>query len=379
MKRQFAVIVATLSIVFLIRGDVLTEVQDFPGEIIYPKSLTGASGSFNLNNTRLNAALEAVGAIVQAPLTGVIQEIGFLTGSVVTGDDLEMRIETVSGGEPSGTLWLANTNSTITIQNTDDDEWLTTSLTAGATVTAGDTFAVFLYANAGYVGDIRLVNAVADQSSNFPYVTVDVGGGWDSDAEGPNFSFKYLQSTYTIFPGAFAISSVDNDGWNSGDDPLFRGMRFKLPFPATMTGIEAFVDADGDATIRLFDTDGVSELRTFSISPATRAVTAANLFRIPSTAPVSLSEDVYYRLVYEPTTGTNIGAQGFSIADPVLWDSFSGGADVHFTSSSARPTQESDWGNNETKRTWLGIILSGFDDGTAEGGGGGETSATFVH
>ena len=83
--------------------------------------------------------------IIQAPKTGNISNIGFLASVYNTQADIDVRIETINAsGDPSGTLWTANTNVAYSVTSVGWKE--TAALTASAAVVAGDLIAV-VFAN----------------------------------------------------------------------------------------------------------------------------------------------------------------------------------------------------------------------------------------
>ena len=103
----------------------------------------------------LDAAGEIAGFVFRAPKAGEIDQIHFRTGTVTTGDDLDVRLETVdaANGDPTGTLADTNSNATQAVGNGDDDTWFAVSLTASATVTADTPYAIALTAPGGYCGN----------------------------------------------------------------------------------------------------------------------------------------------------------------------------------------------------------------------------------
>src|SRR5688572_2287311 len=92
------------------------------GGFFYPRMIGATGAVAPVVSLTLDASGEKIGWVLQAAATGAIDAIWFRTGTVTTGDTVDVRIETVdpSTGLPTGTLWSANTNVSVVIANGDD-------------------------------------------------------------------------------------------------------------------------------------------------------------------------------------------------------------------------------------------------------------------
>ena len=71
----------------------------------------------------IDANDEKVAFVVLLQKAGDISTVHFRTGTVTTGDDVLVRLETVdqTTGNPTGTLWGTTTSATVTVADGDDD------------------------------------------------------------------------------------------------------------------------------------------------------------------------------------------------------------------------------------------------------------------
>src|SRR5688572_19255053 len=144
-------------------------------------------GVFNSNlgtsNLSYDSATDRFAYVGNSPIADAITEIYFRTGAVTTGCDVDVRVESVSNGRPSGTLLNANSNVVVTIDNADDNVWKTAALTAAATLTAGQQFAIVLVVSSGTPNlNLKAVSTVAHgMMGQYPLLLHDTGGGtWAS-------------------------------------------------------------------------------------------------------------------------------------------------------------------------------------------------------
>ena len=111
----------------------------------WPSSVSGLPNIGGVAYT-LDAGSEKAAVIDSAVAAKSIRKVRFRTGTVTTGATLDIRIETLdASGDPSGTLWAANTNVSHVLNATDDNVWLVTgALTADATLAVGDKYAIVI-------------------------------------------------------------------------------------------------------------------------------------------------------------------------------------------------------------------------------------------
>jgi len=314
----------------------------------------------------IDAASEKAAFVFRAPKTGTISKVAFRTETVTTGATVDVRLETVStaNGDPTGTLLGTNSNGSQVIADADDDTWFTTSLTTGVAVTRGDLMSAVIVNPAGSPGSMLI--AELDDSLvfyGFPYGDAYTAS-WSKRTDYAIMAFEYDDGSYATVPQAFPVSNINSVAFNNTSDPDHRGLKFKLPFPFRLAGIWLLLDLDGDADIKLYDSDGTSVLATTSIDSNVRYTTSSKVLFVDFASPQSLSKDVSYRVVVEPTSATSVTLFDFDVNSAAVMDAFSGGQDFHHTEK-----KDAGWTDTTTKRPWIGLLIDGFDDGA-----GGSTS-----
>src|SRR5688572_27471676 len=118
--------------------------RDYGGHIIWPERFVSSPTNAGLgaNNIAFDSATDRVAWIGTSPLTDSITNVYIRTGTTTTGCTIEIRIESISNGRPSGSLIGANTNGTAVIGNGQSNLWFTVTLTSAASLTAGQQFAI---------------------------------------------------------------------------------------------------------------------------------------------------------------------------------------------------------------------------------------------
>jgi len=336
--------------------------------LVIPEPYLGANSNPNRSTTQMliDAAGEKAGWVLRAPKTGNIRKVGFGLYTVTTGATMDVRIETVdmSTGFPTGTLWGTNTNASQVILDTDDYKWFTTQLTSDAAVTRNDLIAVVIVNPQTSYGNM-IIPVFSDDSRQLPY-SAWYQAAW-SRLGGPIMALEYSDGSYESIPGIWPIKATNTVTFNSGSTTKLRGLRFKLPFPARITGLEfhTVAAAAADCSAQLYGSDGSTVLASVThdgdLNWSTNSFPVTLLFD----SPVEILKDTYYRIVIKPTSGTNVYIYDYDVETAAIMDAAPGGQDFHYTSANtATPAGEGDWTNTVTKRPFLNIIIDGLHDGT---------------
>jgi hypothetical protein len=341
------------------------------GLTTYPTDFAIGDG-FSLLDQILDETTTKHAFILQAPKTGNIRKVGFTTGSVTTGVSLGVRIETVnSSGNPSGTLWGTNTNASQTINDTDDNTWFLTQLTADAAVNKGDTFAV-VFDNPSGAGEltlwwwIRLYGGLHVPAGKFFQSSV-----WGSEFEvQPAIMLEYSDSSRPIVQGTAPVADLTFYGFDSGTTPDERGIIFTMPFRCRARGawMVGLPNAGGTYRLRLYDTDGSATLaQTASLDGDVK--THASNFRsayVEFASSVELQAGSTYRLTLLPeTTGNDVGLLAVVVDQAAHLDAWPGGQAIHHT----HRTNAGAWTQVTTERPVMGLVLDQVDDGAGGGSG----------
>lgn len=326
--------------------------------------------------TTLDAASEKHGVVFHAPKAGNISKIGFRTGTVTTGDDLDVRLETVSAttGLPTGTLATANSNGTQTVGAGDDDTWFETTLTASHTAARNDELALVLV-NGAVPGVMNIANldsatsgGGANSSGGLPYVVQDVGAGFVKRArEVMVASIGYDDGSYEMVTGFVPATAEGLENYNTGDANDEMGVFFTLPYPIRLAGSVQPFDMNGsDGTMKLYDSDGTTVLasRLFDNDIAQTSINNGEREYLFDSS-VELAKDTNYRLAFLAAGANDLTFQFFDVASNALLGMFPGGINYYKTHRNAGGA----WTQTTTRRPIINLLIDGYDNGAGGSGG----------
>jgi hypothetical protein len=340
--------------------------QGFSHGFLLPAPPHASSQAPSVSLVSVSNAAFRVANVFQATAAKSIRKVHFRTSTVTTGDTLDIRIETVdtgANGDPTGTLWAANTNGACVVAKNDDNVWKEATLTADASLAVGDVFAIV--AVSGGSANMNFT-AYGDQAASFPYADVYNGTSWAKDDNAVVLVAEYSDGSFEPLYGYLDVGAVNNRTFKSDDATNRRGNIFQVPFPTRAKGAWAFVDGDATFTIKLYNAAGTEMKTTAATNAFQRSAATPGLYFLPFTAGAeALSAGTNYRIAVVPGTTSNIVAYDFDVPVAGMLDMFPGGQEVHgsvFTSSA--------WVETTTARAYCGVILDAFDDAVGAGGGG---------
>lgn len=316
----------------------------------------------------LDAVNEKAGAIFQPGKAGTVVGIEFLTGTVTTGGTVDVRLETVSvvSGNPSGTLFAANSNYSLVIADTDDNAWLgaAQSLTGSAVVALTDIVAAVIVVPAG--ANLNIQRSGVPARADFPYTSQFVAS-WSHSMLCPVVALRYSDGSYAYCPGVWPTSSLTGTTFNSGSTPDERGIYFQVPFKCRVAGWWFHGSKSGDMNVVLYDSDGSTALQTASLDQDVDATNADNYYAGYFSGQTTLNINTWYRLAVKPTTVTSVKLWELGVSVAANMDGLEGGQKIYLSTR----TDAGAWTQTATSRPFMGIIIDQLDDGV--GGGGGET------
>jgi len=341
---------------------------------------TGTVGSITLDSTA-----DQLAWLGKALFTDNLTKIYFRTVAVTTGADVDVRIETVTNGRPSGALWAANTNVVVTVADSDDNVWKTATLTSAASLTMGDEFAIVINSSAGTPNmDLAATNTsfVGGGLGQYPILLFNSTGAFAAltvrnlewIAEFASAGIKYLPGLAPL-DGALTLTSYDNATATNE-----RGLRFQSPFKARCIGARALIGnivAGGDFTVSLWDATGDTDAEALGqsvIDGDTVATTTDGYFEVYWDAPVTLSINTTYYLGVRADTANNI----------TLFECTTAGTGEPATAIKAFPAESAElylatrtwsggtgsaWSPTTTTMPIIELIFDQLDDGAAASGG----------
>ena len=350
-------------------------IQTYKGITAIPETPLQYSGSSNSASFNLSVANAKAALVFQAPKTGTISAVIWRCNTVTTACTIDVRLETVdtaANGDPTGTLFGTTTNAAVALTNANNNTFITTTLTLGASVTAGNLLALVIAQPAVSSGDMQ-VGIYNDQSCGFPFTDTFNGTAWTKQVASINALFQYSDGSVEPVPGNIPILAVSAT-FNSASSPNERGIKITPPFPCNVMGAWVWADFDGDCSVTLYDTDGVTALATTSVNRFARQNQNNNIHMVIFPATVTLSAASAYRLALKPTTTTNIIGNEVTAASAAAMDTFSLGQSCILTTR----TGTGSWTETTTSRASMGLLVNGLSDGAGGAGGRGGKFLTPV-
>jgi len=333
------------------------------GGTLAPGFIAGGAGSASLNTHIIDAAGEKSALKFNPPRAGNITKIHWATRTVTTGDTLDVRLETVSSGFPSGTLWGTNTNGSATVLASDDNARFATTLTSAAAVTMDDLLALVIVCSAGNLQIACITReSMLPASGGFPigylYTT-----SWAGNAGLIVAVLEYDDGVMMpAIPGASFYNSFSTPSFSSASTPDERGNIFEPVAPIQVNGFTVAITAPAGAstTIKLMDSSD-NVLATQIVDTDTRT-TSYGIGHYKFDVAVNLTAGQSYRITATPNA-TAVALQEYA---EIL------GTPQIAAMSSFYKTSRTDagaWTDDSTVITHLFPIISGIDDGASTGGG----------
>lgn len=317
-------------------------------------------GISGFNSNLIDAAGEKFACIFQVPKTGNITKIGFRTVAVTSSQTLRVGLETLSSGNPSGTQYGGSAVGTQAAPAA--NTYYEVTLATPAAATRGDIVAIVIQFNST-VGNLNIASAGTTGSHLMPYTSLFTAS-WSKSVNGGMHSVGYDDGTYG---DCFLIpaSAVTQTTFNSSSTPDERALKFKLPFPASMSGVYARMGSasGGNPQWVLYDSDGTTVLQTLSITQNTLQGTGNDFGKYRFAASVALKANTYYYLSLKPGSTTNVSLYDMTVQSAAMLGGHLGGADFHL----ATRTDAGAWTATTTIRPFIGLIFDSLDDGASPG------------
>ena len=263
--------------------------------------------SATATTTAMNTSLIAMTSIFSASVTGTIDRVFVHCASVLSPPVYVVGIESVSGGNPSGSLISAGASQTFT-PSASTSHLLT--LGTSVSITRGQLYAVTLRYSSGTIGTSNrgtFRQSITNQTGfggNFEYpgakLTTD-GSIWSITSNSvPMLCPVYADGSFEIGCVGY-ISNTSISFSTSGVTDI--GCRFTSPMSCTCVGALISVgalSASAPRTLQLLDTSGT--ILASSSQPANASATLSACFLFGT--PASITDGTDYRLALAATTST---------------------------------------------------------------------------
>jgi hypothetical protein len=353
----------------------------------YPLDLTGIAAmgaATQTTNFLIDASAEKVAFVIRVPKTGTLNSVGFLLGTVTQAPASGLKVSfqdvDTSTGNPDGT---GDQFATVTSGLT-SNSWVDVSSTgymgaggagsgAKRSVTVGDRLAIVIeFASFAASDSLNIVAAATGTSvtMNYQCYVDHFTASWaKSAATNPIFSLKYDDGTYAVMPEVLPITGFGTLSYNQNTVAQDEaGLIFQVPFSCKVSGCWYDADIDGTADFVLYDSDGSTSLGSFSVDNNVRNSTGNGAgFGYFTGGEKTLTVNTSYRLIFKPTSTTNVILKYFDVNSAALLDQMPGGQTCHFTSR----VDAGSWSQTTTRRPLMGLLISALDDGVSAGGSGG--------
>lgn len=361
---------------------------DFPLALGY-----GGAGGASLSNgvVTFDSATDRLAWVGFSYIADAIHKIYFRTGTVTTGDTVEVRIETVTNGKPSGTLWAANTNVTVAIADSDDNVWKTAALTADASVVIGSLYAIVIIHSSGATPNEQFSVAapwILNNQGQVPIIWQDTGGGtWTSiqgagTLAGYNWIVEMTTAGVVQTNGLFPVDTGVTNTYNSGSAPNEKALRFQVPFKCRVIGAKVSMfntAAAADFTVTLWPASSTTDADALAQKAVdgdtTVSTTIDGNYLVYLSAAVTLSVNTTYYLGLRADTANNITLGELTTAgtgEPATaMNAFpipNAGA-IYKSARTWTAGTAGAWTNTTTTMPLISLILDQLDDGAGGSAG----------
>lgn len=330
----------------------------YPNPIFAPSAAVPALSSANINSIGYGIA-----CIFQPGIDDTITHISFRTNAINAGT-MDVRVETVSPttGFPSGSLWAANTSGSRVMAASDDATYFEVALTSGAVVNKEDWVALVVQAATGTIGSLHFAVTNNETPSYGPYMTAKTSGAWALNSNRiAIITPKFSTAGYTYLDNFCPWDTVLTRTFNNGSTPDVRGNKITVPYKCRVSGCYVHADFDGDATVKLFASDGSTLLASVSVDSeivASSGITRVNL-KFDTSVDLSAGDVVY--LVVEPSTATNLSLYDISFENSNLKSVYCSNA---VSVSAKDPTSSASYTESALEINCVGLMISHIDDGS---------------
>jgi hypothetical protein len=314
------------------------------------------------------------GLVLRAEEDMTISHVGFRCNSATGSPTCNIRIETVnsSTGFPTGTLWATNTECTTVALST--GSWQVTALTASATITKGQYYALIFQKTATgtnfavtYVGN----SFIGATSGSIPQRVANTTGSAVHVAP-PYLFVAALGSSLTTFYNVNGLSvfhTPTNISVTSTSTQAM-AMKFVAPFKARISGIkflETSNAAGADWTAAILDSSGNVLSSSSTAHDATYHYTSITSptqnMRLANKVTIDAGSTYYAAIIPDTTTAVT----AVRIASPGSdFNSLMPGAGACFAATRSGST----WTDFANQYIPIEIMIDQLDDGSGGGGGG---------
>ena len=164
--------------------------------------------------------------------------------------------------------------------------------------------------------------------------------------------------------------------YNNSSTPDVYATKFSIPVGARFCGCWYWIDADGDYTVKLYDSDGVTVLSSLSSDNDLPPTPSAGIHQALMSS-VDIEPGVDYFLGIEPSSGTNISTYSFDVNAAYLLGQVPGGVDFRYATAKD-PSGTGSWTETSTRRIFIEPMFDAVNTSADAGAGGDSGDAGFA-
>jgi hypothetical protein len=329
--------------------------------------------------TSINEVGQWVALVFSMPKTAEISDYMFFINSLVSGCDLEVRIETVNKatGIPTGTLVHANAVASLTITTSG----LKTANFPGTFTVASGTLVAYMVKAVGGTPSTIYFGTFTDgvAATGLPHILT-----YDNTTEQlrstlcPVMGLGTADNSALQIRHAWTAYQTSSQGYNNSGTNT-RGNRMRIDIPCRVAGAKVWLDSDAPSIVKLYDTDGSTVLASATLGAGMPPNAVAYAIEVYFESPVTLAVGQYF-LVVEATSATSITMFQFLFNPGKYIASSPFGGDSLVSAQTARvgvqPSGVGSWTIGSFAQYAIIPIIDGIDVATEVGGG--ETSHVFA-
>jgi hypothetical protein len=333
----------------------------------YPSPSSGAP-TFALSSNLAVAGYKAAN-IMEVSKAGDISKIRIRTGTLANASNIyTVSVQTVdlTTGNPSGTLWSANTQKTGVTGFAANSSY-TITLDAVATVAAGDLIAIVIEITT-FAGNNTMTLGTSDNGVGDTYIpaVLNFTTIWARGSATCGFGVEYSDGSFADGPFMYPLAAINTISLTTSSTPRMIGNKVNIPITSRCVGVWAYADADADFKVTLFDSNGSTVLGTITTDkdiPA--AIGTPGTYLLYFSSAITLNANTNYYLMIEGL-GATVNVYDYEGFSENARKALPGGTLFSkVTTTTNAPTSTSDYTDEVTKQAQIGLILDGFDAGGA--------------
>ncbi len=300
--------------------------------------------------------------IYSAPRDATISHLWLTCQAVAGSPTVECRVETVTAGAASGTLFnAAGGGSTGTSGTLTAGTSTLVALTASAATVKGDKVAIVYKYASGTTFTTQSLGSTTNAFNGTPYrATNKTGSVVKGDSHSICFAVGTSATTFEPLAGIRPVVSLGGGTFNNTSGAA-RAALFTVPFKCRIVGCRMFMSGSaGDFTVSITTGDAsgteISNSSTAFTGSFTSAATTCREFYFDNA--VTPTVGTAYRLVLTPTSATNCTMQTMVLPSSAYLTAMPGGSNFYYSSLAS-----STWTDDATQVPFMDLMLDQLDDG----------------